>query len=71
VLFKKRILCEDTTTLAKIASRFGVSRERVRQIEGRLKARLRAHLRAVLGDAVPAEEEGSAGRASHGDDSWN
>jgi RNA polymerase sigma-32 factor len=37
----------------EIAERFGVSRERVRQIEGRLKNRLRQHLRATLGDAVP------------------
>jgi RNA polymerase sigma-32 factor len=75
VLFKKRILCEDTTTLAKIATKFGVSRERVRQIEGRLKARLRAHLRTVLGDAVPAEgqHQRSATRSPRvdEDDSWN
>jgi hypothetical protein len=31
-----------------------VSRERVRQIEERLKQRLRRHLQATLGDAVPA-----------------
>ena len=70
---KKRIVCEEATTLAKIASQFGVSRERVRQIEGRLKLRLRAHLRAVLGDAVPAQEDASdaAPRAPAGDDLWN
>jgi RNA polymerase sigma-32 factor len=44
---------DDTTTLAEIATRFGVSRERVRQIEERLKSRLRRQLRASLGDAVP------------------
>ena len=74
VLFKKRIVCEEATTLAKIASQFGVSRERVRQIEGRLKLRLRAHLRAVLGDAVPAQDaapDAARGRAPAGDDLWN
>jgi RNA polymerase sigma-32 factor len=54
VLLKKRLVCEETTTLAEIASEFGVSRERVRQLEDRLKARLREHLRTKLGDAVPA-----------------
>ena len=54
VIFSKRLLTEDATTLAEIAGQFGVSRERVRQIEQRLKDRLRKRLRAVLGDAVPA-----------------
>jgi len=45
---------EEATTLAEFAERFGVSRERVRQLEGRLKQRLRTHLRASLGDTVPA-----------------
>jgi RNA polymerase sigma-32 factor len=53
-IFDGRLVCEDATTLADIATRFGVSRERVRQIEERLKMRLRRHLRASLGDAVPA-----------------
>jgi RNA polymerase sigma-32 factor len=53
-IFKGRLVCEDATTLAEIATRFGVSRERVRQIEERLKQRLRRHLQATLGDAVPA-----------------
>jgi RNA polymerase sigma-32 factor len=52
-IFNGRLVCEDATTLAEIAERFGVSRERVRQIEERLKLRLRRHLRASLGDAVP------------------
>lgn len=54
VLFEKRICCEKARTLAEIGRKFGVSRERARQIEKRLKERLRAHLRAALGDAVPA-----------------
>jgi len=54
VLFRERLFCEEGTTLAKIADQFGVSRERVRQIEEQLKERLRVYLRATLGDAVPA-----------------
>ena len=59
-IFNGRLVCEDPTTLAEIAGRFGVSRERVRQIEERLKQRLQRHLRASLGDAVPAPKQGAA-----------
>jgi RNA polymerase sigma-32 factor len=52
-IFERRLATEDATTLAEIASRFGVSRERVRQLEERLKQRLRRYLQASLGDAVP------------------
>ena len=52
-IFEGRLACEDATTLAEIAARFGVSRERVRQLEERLKLRLGRHLAATLGDAVP------------------
>ena len=52
-IFRHRLVAEDAQTLMEIAERFGVSRERVRQIEGRLKNRLRQHLRNTLGDAVP------------------
>jgi len=54
-IFNGRLASEHPTTLAEIADQFGVSRERVRQLEERLKRRLRIHLRAKLGDAVPAE----------------
>jgi RNA polymerase sigma-32 factor len=55
VLFQKRLLSEDGVTLAVLGGEFGVSRERVRQLEDRLKARLREHLRTTMGDAVPRE----------------
>jgi RNA polymerase sigma-32 factor len=54
-IFDHRLMCEEATTLADMATRFGVSRERVRQLEERLKMRLRDHLHASLGDAVPAK----------------
>jgi RNA polymerase sigma-32 factor len=53
-IFEGRLASEEGTTLAEIAVRFGVSRERVRQLEERLKLRLARHLTATLGDAVPA-----------------
>jgi RNA polymerase sigma-32 factor len=52
-IFRGRFVGEEVVTLAEIADRFGVSRERVRQLEERLKMRLRRQLRASLGDAVP------------------
>ncbi|HEY2902271.1 MAG TPA: sigma-70 family RNA polymerase sigma factor [Polyangia bacterium] len=59
-IFHARLMAEDGKTLMEIAETFGVSRERVRQIESRLKKRLRQHLRQTLGDAVPAEHESGA-----------
>jgi RNA polymerase sigma-32 factor len=55
VIFTKRLLCEEAMTLADIAKDFGVSRERVRQIEQRLKDRLRKRLRAKVGDPFTGE----------------
>src|SRR5207247_2569484 len=43
-LMNGRLLCEKPATLEEIGRRFGVSRERARQLEERLKGRLRAHL---------------------------
>jgi RNA polymerase sigma-32 factor len=53
-IFRSRFVNEDASTLAQLAEQFGVSRERVRQIEVRLKKRLRRHLEASLGDALTA-----------------
>ena len=41
--------------LQKLGDRFGVSRERVRQLEARLAGRLRDYLKRELGDAVNLE----------------
>src|SRR6185369_1229254 len=51
-IFRRRLLSEERVTLQKLASSFGVSRERTRQLEQRLKGRLRAYLAQELGDAV-------------------
>jgi RNA polymerase sigma-32 factor len=51
-IFRDRLLNEDPATLVQIAEKFGVTRERVRQIEERLKKRLRQYLEDELGDAV-------------------
>jgi RNA polymerase sigma-32 factor len=51
-IYRRRLLCEDPETLSELATRFGVSRERVRQVENRLKGRIRHYLREELHDAV-------------------
>ena len=55
-IFRDRLLNDEPATLVQIAERFGVTRERVRQIEERLKRRLRQYLEGELGDAVQIED---------------
>ena len=49
-IFKARLLAEDPETLQEIGARFGISRERVRQIETRLKRRLKEFIEASAPD---------------------
>jgi len=51
-IFRDRLLNDAPATLQEIGERYGVSRERARQIEERLKKKLRGFLQAQLGDAV-------------------
>jgi RNA polymerase sigma-32 factor len=50
VIFEQRLLAEEPRTLQEIGDRYGISRERVRQIESRLKRRLREYLEAHFED---------------------
>ena len=52
VIFDKRLVAEDPITLQELGDAFGVSRERVRQLEARLTGKLRVYLTEQLGDAV-------------------
>lgn len=52
VIFDKRLVAEDPLTLQQLGDEFGVSRERVRQLESRLTGKLREYLKQSLGDAV-------------------
>jgi RNA polymerase sigma-32 factor len=52
VIFDKRVVADEPLTLQKLGEEFGVSRERVRQLEARLSSKLRDYLKAELGDAV-------------------
>jgi RNA polymerase sigma-32 factor len=49
VIFQDRLLAEEPATLAQIAIRFGVTRERIRQIEESLKEKLRLYLESQFG----------------------
>ena len=51
-IYERRLVAEEPLTLQELGDEFGVSRERVRQIEARLTQRLREYLQAELGDAV-------------------
>ncbi len=52
VIFDQRLTAEDPKTLQELGDGFGVSRERVRQIEKRLLGKLRTFLTAELGEGV-------------------
>ena len=59
-LVERRILSEEPKTLAELGEEFGVSRERVRQLEARIVERLREYLKDNLVDfeyyAAPSHE---------------
>jgi RNA polymerase sigma-32 factor len=52
IIFDKRVVADEPLTLQELGDEFGVSRERVRQLEARLTGKLREYLKATLGDAV-------------------
>jgi RNA polymerase sigma-32 factor len=49
-IFRSRLLSEEPPTLQEVGGRFGISRERVRQIESRLKRRLKDFIKAQASD---------------------
>jgi RNA polymerase sigma-32 factor len=52
VLFRERWLTDEPKTLQEIGTRFGISRERARQLERRMLDKLRGYLEEELGTAV-------------------
>jgi RNA polymerase sigma-32 factor len=63
-IFRRRLLSDEPETLAALAEDFGVSRERARQIEERLKVRIRADLAKGLGDAFSVKRGDRSSYAS-------
>ncbi len=52
LIFERRMIADEPITLQELGEEFGVSRERVRQLEARLAGKLRSFLSERLGDAV-------------------
>ena len=50
VIYGERLLAEAPMTLQEIGDKFGISRERVRQIENRVKKKLKSYLEEEIGD---------------------
>lgn len=50
VIFRERLLNEEPLTLREIGEKYGISRERVRQIEERVKKKLKAYLNKEFKD---------------------
>ncbi|MEZ4469536.1 MAG: sigma-70 family RNA polymerase sigma factor [bacterium] len=48
----ERMVAEEPVALAELGDRFGVSRERIRQVEARMKARLKVFLTENLGESI-------------------
>ncbi len=57
VIFRERMLGDEKVTLQDISEKLSISRERVRQIENRLKERLKSFLSEKLGDELPEDME--------------
>jgi RNA polymerase sigma-32 factor len=51
-IFDERLVSDEPLTLQELGDRFGISRERVRQLEQRLTSKLRDYLKAEMGDAA-------------------
>ena len=51
-IFDHRLVADDPLTLQELGDKFGISRERVRQLEQRLTLRLRDYLRDEIGEAA-------------------
>ncbi len=56
VIFDHRLLTDEPMTLQEIGDQFGISRERIRQIESRLKKKLRAYLEEEVEDLELLQE---------------
>lgn len=51
-IFDERLVADEPLTLQELGDRFGISRERVRQLEQRLTGKLREYLRTEIGSAA-------------------
>lgn len=54
-IWRRRMISPDPVSLSRLGEEFGVSKERVRQLEARLKRRLRTFLQEEVGDELGFE----------------
>jgi RNA polymerase sigma-32 factor len=59
VIYEERLLNEEPLTLREIGEKYGISRERVRQIEERVKKKLKNYLSKELKDVSDLTNAGS------------
>ena len=55
VIWETRLLAQEPVSLSLLGDQFGVSKERIRQVEARMKKRLKTWLEAELGDQIDFE----------------
>jgi RNA polymerase sigma-32 factor len=60
VIYRERLMNEEPLTLREIGEKYGISRERVRQIEERVKKKLKAYLSKELRDAKDITSAGAS-----------
>lgn len=66
-IFAERLVSEEPLTLQELGKRYGVSRERARQLESRLKEKMRLYLESEFADSQVLREAASAPRATWAD----
>lgn len=54
-IWTRRLVSTDPVSLSQLGEEYGVSKERIRQVEARIKKRLKAYLEAELGDEIDFE----------------
>jgi RNA polymerase sigma-32 factor len=54
-IWEERLVAVTPRSLSELGDRFGVSKERIRQVEARMKKRLRTYLEGELGDEIDFE----------------
>lgn len=55
IIWQQRLTAAEPRSLAEIGEQFGVSKERIRQVEARIRKRLKDHLTAAMGDEIAFE----------------
>lgn len=55
IIWQQRLTAAEPRSLAEIGEQFGVSKERIRQVEARIRKRLKEHLTAAMGDEIAFE----------------